>query len=348
MRITSLQMIGAAAAMVLFAGCSGGGSSAISPNPGSVAPSGVHQTMGRSFSVLSPQVQARLHVGAPTHHVSFNSCPATGTLVYMSDFAQSVVNIYKGSGLTLCGTIAGLTNAQGMTMVGHDVYVAVTGAFNVQAFHRGATTPFKTFTDPAGQYPVDVAVSADGTVIASNIFSPNTGIGSISTFKSNGTYVGNYVLTNMAESFFIHTYPSHLATYVDGFDNGFAGGAIWKVKCPHGICGTATELGVPLVFPGGLGESNSKNLLANDQSNNTGDTFNLPSLSPVTFTQNGGDNVDMAVNKKNNKWYSADALNNILVCYKYALNGSSAGTCGTAAGTPSGQAIGIAVDPEGL
>jgi hypothetical protein len=342
MRTYSLQAI-AAAAVVLLAGCSGGGSSSIAPSPGSVGQS-AHQATSRSTSLLPAKFQSRnVH---SNHGVTFNACPATGVLVYLSDAALGVINIYKG-GTTMCGQLSGFSEPQGITVHGHDLYIADTLNGRVEGYHRGATSPFQTYTDPGVQYPVDVAIAPDGTVIASNIFQQNGGPGSLSTFKSSGTFVGNFVLTNMLESFFVTAFASGVV-YDDGFDTAAAGGAIWKLKCPAGHCTAATELGVPLVFPGGLGENNTKDLVASDQSGNTGDTFELPSLSPATFTLNGGDNVTVALNKTNSKWFAADALNNALVCYKYAQNGSSSGTCGTVAGNSGGQALGVAVDPAGL
>jgi hypothetical protein len=342
MRLISLHAI--AAAVVLLAGCSGGGSSAIAPTPGSLGQSGPNQATQRSTSLLPAKLQSRLVIH-PNHGVSFNACPATGTLVYMSDAALGVVNIYKGA-TTLCGQISGFSEPQGITIQGHNLYVANTLGGAVEAFHRGATSPFRTYTDPNIEYPVDVAIAGDGTVIGSNIFQQNGGPGSLSTWKPTGAFVGNFVLTNMARSYFVTVFGAS-TVYSDGFDNS-SGGALWKVKCPNGHCGISTELGVPFAFPGGLGENNTKDLVASDQTNNTGDTFELPSMSPATFTLNGGDNVTLALNKSNSKWYAADALNNELVCYLYAQGGGSPGTCGTVPGNSGGQALGVAIDPAGL
>ena len=341
MRITSLQAV-AVAAVVLLAGCSGGGSSSIAPAPGSPGQSGLnHQVTGRSTSLLPPQLQSKLHVQF-NHGVSYNACPATGTLVYLSDAANGVVNIYKG-GTTLCGQIGGFSEPQGITVKGHNLYVANTLGGNVLAFHRGHTAPFQIYTDPSIQYPVDVAIAPDGTVIGSNIFQQSGGPGSLSTWKPGGAFVGNFTLANQSLSYFVTVFTTG-TVYSDGFDtSGF--GALWKVKCPNGHCGASVELGTPFAFPGGLGENKTKDLVAVDQTNNTADTFELPSLSPATFTMNGGDNVSLALNKSNSKMYTGDAGNNELVCYLYLQGGGSPGTCGTVSGNSGGQALGVAIDP---
>lgn len=294
--------------------------------------------------MLPVGLQSRVKVQA-NHGLSFNSCPATGTLVYMSDAANGVVNIYH-NGTTLCGQIGGFSEPQGIATKGHNLYVANTEGGDVLAFHRGSSSPFQTYTDPTLQFPVGVSIAPDGTVIASNIFQQAGGNGSLSTWKANGVFVGNFPLVNELRAYFVTVFSTG-SVYVDGFD-GNSLSAIWKLKCPNGHCGASVELGEAMSFPGGMGENNTKDLVASDQTGNTGDTFELPGLSPATFTLNGGDNVTMALNKPNSRWYAADALNNELVCYLYGQGGASSGTCGTVAGNTSGQALGVAIDPAGL
>src|ERR1700682_5699754 len=125
MRIpTPIQALSAAAALALLAGCSSG--SSIAPSASSSIQSHHFVNMsGRVPTVLNPVGMLKLrNLGGaqPNHKASYNACPASGTLTYMSDFNTSTINIYKGGNLTplsLCGQLTGLANPQGMIVKAH-------------------------------------------------------------------------------------------------------------------------------------------------------------------------------------------------------------------------------------
>src|SRR4029077_703237 len=91
MRIsTPYQALGAAVGIAIMASCSGGS--------------------GLAPSITSSQSGTKFMVG----HVA---CPATGTIVYLSDAAHNVINIYAGklAGQSPCGQITfGLNGLQGL------------------------------------------------------------------------------------------------------------------------------------------------------------------------------------------------------------------------------------------
>ena len=346
MRFNTLVSIAAASAVIALAGCSANSTSAIAPGPSSAG----QAHTSRSTSLLPPAIQRVPLVRTSDPRRSFNSCPATGTLIYAADFSLSVVNIYNSS-LQMCGQLSGLTNPQGMTVHAGDLLVANTDAGNVLRYHRGASAPFKTYTDPTGEFPTGVTVLKDRTVVVSNIFNPNTGIGSLSTFHPNGTYVGTFTPPNVSTDFFVTSFDGTNGTTVvtDGFDtSGFP--AFWTGSCPAGACTGLTEIGEAMAFPGGLVDTKSGDILASDQVNNTADTFEMPSLTPVTFSWNAGgdtdgiDNTAPVVGNPVSQIYGADAANNIVNCFNYRQSGHSPGTCGSAAGNSGGQVVGIAVD----
>jgi hypothetical protein len=342
-----LQALSAAAAIALLAGCSSGGSSAIAPNP--VSPKGgAHFLMGRVPSVLSPIGQLKINTQTGRHFVSHYSCPANGPIKYMSDFNNSVINVYAGkfAGQAPCGQITtGLLNPDGMYVktTTHDLYVANEGDFNVLVFHRGQTTAYNTYTDPTVQFPVDVTVAKDGTVIASNILQPSAGeAGSISTWiggPNGGTFVGNFAMTNDTEGLFV-TVQKNGTVYYDDLDVS-GSGALWSLSCPSGACGAQTQVaGVSFGAAGGMESDATEDLLANDQINVTADTFELPNPTPATFPLTG-EPVGMAINKLDHHWFIADAVNNDAGEYLYP----SGTPVGTVPGNPSGLPIGVAVDP---
>lgn len=336
------------AAAALAAGCAVG-TRPVLPSALANARAGAIHAKSRTavWTAVIPPMIAAAHLGSHVRPLwSFYNCGKTAALVYLSDIGNDAVDIFNQTGLKKCGEIDGFHEPQGMTVKNGDLYVANTEANDVVVFHRGALVPFLTMTDPNGEYPVDVKIAHDGTVVASNIASVADTAGSLSTFTPSGTFVGDFVLTAEQQGLFIAAF-SFGTLYIDGFDTSTKS-ALWSVKCPAGACGTSTELGNPFTYPGGLDESDSSDLVASDQSSGMGDTFELPSLTPVTFANDGGDNVDMVLSKSNASWYAADATNDELVCYQYAQAGTSAGSCGTASAGAGGIPAGVAVDPPGF
>ena len=349
MRILNpLQTLSAAAALALLTGCSGGGSSAIAPKP--ISPQGsVRTLMGHVPSVLSPIGQLKINTNTGRHFVSHYSCPATGPIKYMSDFNNSVINVYVGpfAGQAPCGQItSGLLNPDGMYVktTTHDLYVANEGAFDILVFHRGQTTAYNTYTDPTGQFPVDVTMAKDGTIIASNILQVSGGeTGSLSTWitgPNGGTFVGNFAMTNDTEGLFV-TVQKNGTVYYNDLDATTGAGALWSLTCPAGACGAQTQVaGVSFSDPGGMESDAGEDLLANDQIAVTADTFELPNPTPATFPL-AGDPVGMAINKLDHHWFIADAVNDNAGEYLYP----SGTAVGTVPGNSGGLPIGVAVDP---
>jgi hypothetical protein len=349
MRIpTSIQCFTAAAALSLLAACSN--QSTLAPRP--TAPRDhVRSLMGRIPLSLSPLAMLRVHFDAGRHFVSFDACPSSGTIEYISDYSNNVVNIYKGkfAGQAACGQIAGLSHPQGMFVKGssHNLYVANTGGNNVLAFHRGATSPFKTFTDPGVQNPDDVAVAHDGTVIAANIFQPmGHEQGSISTWHSDGTFVGNFSMPNSFEGLFV-TVQKNGTLYYNDIDFTSGAGLLWTGACPLGACGTFTSTGATTAFPGGLRSADGEDLVQIDQNASGGGALITYESFPtgVSCAIGAGDPDGMDLNKSQHHVFFADALNNTGGEIAYP----SCTAIGTVPGNAGGLPIGAAVDaPDGL
>jgi len=242
--VAPLKALSAAAALALLSGCANG--SAIAPNMSSTAQSRVMHVVTRVPSVISPRAMLRLQHIVPAGRVaSFNNCPAAGTIEYMSDFNGSMISIYSGNwGLNQrpCGMLTsanGLSSPQGLTVHDHKLYVANTGAGNVLAFHRGATIAFATYVDPTGggEFPADVAVQKDSTVIATNISGVSQAAGSISTWNANGILVGNFVNPGGFKDYFL-TVQRNGKVYFD--DSGLE---LNVGTCPLGVCGSFANTG---------------------------------------------------------------------------------------------------------
>jgi hypothetical protein len=345
-RLSIVTMVAIFAFISIASGCSSTANPSITVHDRTA---GIRSTPQRIPVAVSPIVLLRVNThtgyGIRSHYL----CPAKGYIKYMSDYNNNVINVYTGkfAGQTPCGQItSGVLGPQGMYVktATHDLYVANTDANNILVFHRGQTTAYNTYADPTIQYPVDVSMAKDGTVIASNIYQPSGGEnGSLSTWiggPNGGTFVGNFPMTNDIEGLFITVQKDGIVYYND-LDVDTTQGVLWSLKCPAGACGVQTQVsGVRFLFPGGMGSDATDDLLANDQSIVTADTFELPNWTPATFPLTG-DPAGMAVNHLDHHWFIADAINNDAGEYAYP----SGQLIGTVPGNPSGLPIGIAVDP---
>jgi len=348
MRFSALRALNAAAAIALLAGCSGDGSSAIAPKLAS-RQSGANSEMLRVPAAVDLPIVLRDNANTGHHFKSFYSCPAKGPIKYVSDYDNSVVNVFEGkfAGQAPCGQMtAGLFGPWGMYVdVGsHDLYVANDLDHNIVVFHRGQTTPYNTYTDPSFQDPVDVVVARDGTVIASNLLRPHhfPSTGSISTWvggPNGGTFVGNFPMASGQKGQFV-TVQRKGDVYFDDFIGQTNLGALWFVSCPTGACGAQTQVaGVSFNSPGGLTFDDTNDLLVNNGFGQA-ETFELPNPNPKTFPVLGIP-VGMAINELDHHWFVTDAANNDAAEYLYP----GGKLVGTVPGNPNGDPMGIAIDP---
>jgi hypothetical protein len=346
MRIpTPIQALSAAAALALLAGCSSG--SAIAPTMST--PQGHVHSMGHGSSVLNPVGMLKLaqHPITQSHIASYDSCPATGRLEYVSDASNGAVDIFAGgftSGQTPCGVISGLSEPQGLTVHQHQLYVANTTGLDVLRFARGSTTPNKTYTDSScsGEYPADVTVDSHGVVIATDIISNACSGGQISTWKSTGTFVGNFPNANGANDYFL-TVQSNGKVYFD--DNTFS---IYEGTCPGGHCGSFTGTGATMAFPGGLRSASDQDVVLDDQSAAGGGALTTYESFPTPTSScalGASDPVSYDFNHTDGHAYYADAGNFVAGEVTYSDESNTCTAVHTV--TMSGQPIGVAVDKPG-
>jgi hypothetical protein len=324
MRTLPLSKLVAAVALLSLAGCSGGGSSSIAPKPASLE-------------------------RAAHRFASFDSCPASGPIKYVSDFNNNLIQMFVGkfAGQAPCGQLTSkLASPWGLFVLpsSHDLYVANYGAQDIVVFHRGQSAPYNAYTDPGFEDPVDVTVARDGTVIATNQTRPNHPIrGSISTWiggPNGGTFVGNFPMTNDIQGGFL-TVQRNGTVYFDDQDSTTSHGVVWKVSCPAGACGSQTQIaGVSLGEPGGMASDGAEDLLVTDSQPANADTFELPNPTPSSFPI-PGIVFGMAIDKSAEHWYVADALDNIAAEYSYP----EGVLIGTVPGNNGGNLDGIAIDP---
>jgi hypothetical protein len=336
------NLLCAAAAVALLAGCSNGSSVAQRP---AVPQQYVHSLMGPVPAAVGPLGMLRTHPNMGRKHFnSFYSCPASGQIEYLSDYYNDVIDIYAGNfnGQAPCGTITSantLGAPQGLFVDGstHDLYVADTGNYEIEVFHRGQTTWYKAYADLSNglQGPVDVTVAADNTVIATNIYGFTTTVGSISTWnKTTGTLIGNFPNPLGFFDYFL-TVQKNGTVYFD--DNS---GKIYSGSCPLGACGTFTPTGAKVAFPGGIRSADGEDLVVQDQTRNIETTYETFPHGHVCYLESS-DAIGFDINKSQKHYFFTDA-NVGAVEVKYP---NCTYVVGTVAGNPGGAAIGVAVDP---
>ena len=345
--LISIQALCAALALALLVACSTG--STIAPKP-SAPQSHIRSQMSRIPIALSPIGLLKVHLGAGRRFRSFDHCPTTGDIEYISDFTNNVINIYSGKfvGQSPCGQLSGhgITLPQGVFVRhhSHDLYVANTGGLNVLVFHRGANTPYKTLADPSGQYPADVTVASDGTVIASNLYDQlGSENGSISTWTGNGTFVGNFPMVDDILGAFV-TVQKNGTLYFNDVDLASGAGLLWTGACPLGACGTFTSTGATTVYPGGLRSADFEDVVQIDQQASLGGALityeHFPNGNSCAL--GGGEPDGMDINRSQHDVFYADAINDVGVEVRYP----SCKPVGTVPGNLGGLLVGVALDPN--
>jgi hypothetical protein len=324
----SFKMLCIGFGVAMIAGCAD--ATSMSPASGSLRTAA--HSLGGVPSFLEINGKTTRHVVKPY------SCPATGSLEYVSVHPGFDVYVFAGkfAGQNPCGVInQGIADGPAGLFVNpatHDLYVANPANFNILVFHRGQTKPFNRYSDPNGSAPTDVAVARDGTVVASD----NCHV--ISTWiegADGGTFVGDFP-TNCDQGTYL-TVRNDDTVYFDGADQGQGG--LWKVRCPAGVCGVQTLLGVPPDSYYGLAIDDTGDLIAVDFNVRKAETFELPNPNPKTFHLNIGARA-AAISEDNKHFFVADASNNDAAEYSYPF-GDLVGTVPdpNSKGAPDGIAV---------
>jgi DNA-binding beta-propeller fold protein YncE len=328
--LTRLQPVGALASLIMLAGCSHGG-------PLSIAPSRV-LPQSHSSSIAE---RASLR--------SFDACPAKGPIEYVADANHNIINTYSGrfAGQAACGAFASqLHSPLGLyvQVSAHDLYVANEVVGNILVFHRGGVIPYDVYSD-LGYSPTDVAVAADGTLIAANI---NCTLSTWIVGPNGGTPVGHFAMPNCNRGFVF------LAIKHDGniyyTDNGSfpSRGTLWSVTCPAGACGAPTRVaGVRLGFASaGIAIDSTGDVtavrLSRGGRDNRAFTFELPNPKPIALPLLPGQPMGLAIDPLDHHLFVTDTNANTATEYSYP----DGHVVGSVVGEPNnGFPSGIAVDP---
>jgi hypothetical protein len=245
------------AVLAVAAGCnSAGGASPASPLL-------LSQAAARSAS------SARTQSSAHMPHYSASGCGKQ--IVYAASY-DNTVYIYDQmhNGKTACGAVTGLTNPQGLFVDKSQNLWVVNGGngrsvpSEVLEFAPGNPNPIKTLSDSTG-FPVDVAVDNNsGTVYVTNFFQNGSKPGVVEVYAGGSTTPTSTLSDpNMTYAFYdaVDNQGNLYVTYLEV--NGPSG--VGRVNEWIGGTGSAIDLGITLVAPGGIQTTSSGALLICDQ-----------------------------------------------------------------------------------
>jgi hypothetical protein len=350
--------LGAAVTLAMFAGCSSGGSQINSAPLGQVA-----GASGQSTARLLSQGDAidntvlpsgtALVSRAPIMTASFmNEDASSKPLIFVSDVADGVVNIYPQGGKSQkqVGQITGLKEPQGIaTDAQGNLYVANTNASNILVF-APPYTKGPSFTIPdAGEYPADVAISSAGVVAVTNICNaPHCVVDSGNvTFYAKGS-TKRCATVSDETNFSRPTFAGFDKTgnlYIDAVeapiqnDGLIAGGC--KAQSIQFITGPYT-----VGFPGSVQVDKAGRIAITDPVRDQIETFDPPVNgnlgNPVTVTPLNGLNsaISSALLASGKSAYVADTQSAAAYEFAYTPGGAPKNTIAV-----GGQPVGVAVTP---
>src|SRR5579885_1067596 len=178
----SITLLAAAASIALIAGCSSGASTtpAGSMSSHSSIPMSVHH--GVNYLATRGDIHPSVGHVLPAFHGK--GCGTTN-LAFISDFNNSVVNIYANG--TMCAQITGLLNPQGLKVDNMgNLWIADTGNSRAVEFkppYNGSPAVTLNYT---GYYPTDIAL-CKGYEAITNIFATNGSAGNVEIYKGTST-----------------------------------------------------------------------------------------------------------------------------------------------------------------
>ncbi|MBD5655437.1 MAG: hypothetical protein IAI50_09730 [Candidatus Eremiobacteraeota bacterium] len=339
MRI-SISNLGAACAAILsgvLAGCAGGTS-----QPPALA--GSSNALGQSVAQ-----QIRGGASQPVANRGFmNAVDAKTSLVYLSDFATSLVSVFTKAGLQVGQIANGLAAPEGMFVDAQsNLWVANTGvSSDVVVFSRGGLSPTKTLHDPVGA-PIDVTVCKDGTAYVADLYdNSNNNAASVQVFAPGSTKpTGNlnppadFRNTSLTCDAKGNVFVALLAS------DSIGSGRI--VEFPSGKQSGVKDIGVTLQDPSGMKPDNAGNLLVNDLVSQTIAEYTEAGKATGISIQDGTDIFNIALSRDGETLLGAAASAQEGKSWSFpAGKPETTYTCCSRISQPPFDPEGIAIDPS--
>jgi hypothetical protein len=330
------------AALLLLAGCSGGGSQ--TPNSAIPQVSQPQQTLRAAastrFDSLTGRVGLPAGFAAPIGGVRETSpgwlseeAMTPEAIVYVTDDVANAVYIYKAKLPTApIGTITkGLSEPLGNFVdAGGNLYVANIGTNSVTVYPPGKTAPSKTYTSGLTG-PIGVAVGSDGTIYVSE-FESNE----VVEYYKGKTTPSLTLSVNEPEGVALDASNNLYVSY-----NGGSGGAVLKFK-PKAK--TGTDLGISVEFTGDVKLNKKNDIILEDQIAQTVNFYKPGATSPYQTIAVGADAYKLALNSYETSVYVA-TVNPAVNIYGFAT-GKLTGSITSGLQSAFGVSLSPAAPPE--
>jgi hypothetical protein len=333
MRMSQPFALTAAAAVAagVLAGCSGTGSSSISP----LVPTsdGLRQAISLRGSGIAPQYLESIHLGAAAPQARPNS---GGKLLAVTDFGRGATG-----GTEVLNGSYGLVQKIRNGMDGPDgdwydqagnLYVANYSGMNVQEYAPGASSPSFTYSTGLTD-PINVTTDESGNVYVVD------GMGGFVSEFPQGSNTPTFTCA-------VRGNPEGVAVTERGkvfVDLNQVGPGVVEFPAGLGSCRNVITLGVLLIDVGGMQLDIHHNLVICDQLGLTVDIVAPPYTIVTRFISDGfGDPFHVALNKNNTLMFVADPGNFNVKVLKYP-----SGIPVTTLGQANGLSIpaGVATNP---
>jgi hypothetical protein len=267
------------------------------------------------------------------------------TVVAVSDFAGSFIDILKEDGTVLATLTSQVSFPEGMTTDRQgNLYVCDAGGGGILTYAAGFTSPPTLLTTADGQC-ANVAQRNNGNFLAVVIIVGSAGNGGVSFYRG-GNHVGFATDSNILEAF-NGAFDHDGNFYFDGLNES---DETFVAEIAHATTGgrtvqyltTTNSIG----FPGDVKVTNAGLITIGDQDAASIYSYNPPSGgslgSPVdtTVLTGSGDAVTYAYKVHNHNVYAADALNLDANEWAYPAGGSEENTISIpGAAEPLGTAL---------
>jgi len=258
-----IGLLGAAAALVLSAGCTAGGtgSPATSSFGGDAQRQSLARTVGRgSASVLLPGTALR--AGRAAAGPGFDLEPGSAGAIAISDYANGAIDIFNASG-KMTAQLTGLSGPQGLGAdLKGNLYVANTNASQIFVYKSFKGTP-RTL-NVSGFYPAGVAADIKGNIGVTDICNATScGQGGITFFNASGKLIKTLQSNAIYRAYF-GGFDAKGNFFADG-ETSSGGGAVVEVKGGASGKSIVALSGFSFGFPGGVNVEKNGDICIGDQ-----------------------------------------------------------------------------------
>ena len=265
--------------------------------------------------------------------------------IYSSSYSNGTVVYYdKGAGPNnpVAGSLTGTFEApENMAVDGSgNLYVANGDAQNVLVYSPGSSNPSETLSAPDG-FPVDVAVAADGTVYAANVWGMAGNPGTVEVYAKGSTSPTS-VLRDSA-------FEEVVGVALDRTGNVFV-----SYNANHGTDGFVEEFhkGSPIATKikvgsaGGIGFDPYGHLLLIDRSASTLNVYATGSTKPKRKLALPGSSIYFKIGMHGKMLYIANFGQAEINAYDYTPNKLTLANTISNGITASSENLGIALSPQ--